>query len=115
VPSSPLRSSSAPACGRSTVAALVGAPSTYPTIPITAMTASVPRVNTSNRTRLIPFRFRHALIREAAYTAVSKRLRSSPHRRHAAWLTEMAADRAGEFDEILGATDLMGGVTHGNA
>ena len=48
------------------------------------------------------FRFRHSLIREAAYTAVSKRLRSSLHQRHAEWLADTAADRAREFDEILG-------------
>jgi class 3 adenylate cyclase/mono/diheme cytochrome c family protein len=48
------------------------------------------------------FRFRHGLIRDAAYAAVSKRLRSSLHRRHADWLAVTAADRAGEYDEILG-------------
>ena len=48
------------------------------------------------------FRFRHGLMRDAAYAAVSKRLRSTLHQRHADWLAESAADRASEFDEILG-------------
>ncbi len=48
------------------------------------------------------FGFRHALIRDAAYAGVTKRLRSRLHQRHAYWLTRTAADRGGEFDEIVG-------------
>jgi class 3 adenylate cyclase len=44
------------------------------------------------------FRFRHLLIRDAAYERLSKELRSDLHERVAAWL-----DRRGdEFDEIIG-------------
>ena len=43
------------------------------------------------------FRFRHALIREAAYAALPKERRSELHERFAAWLIE-----TGELDEIVG-------------
>jgi class 3 adenylate cyclase/tetratricopeptide (TPR) repeat protein len=43
------------------------------------------------------FRFRHALIRDAAYAAMSKRLRAELHERHAEWLGEHRAD-----DELVG-------------
>jgi class 3 adenylate cyclase/tetratricopeptide (TPR) repeat protein len=44
------------------------------------------------------FRFRHLLIRDAAYEAMPKELRSQLHERFAGWLTE---SRSG-FDEIVG-------------
>jgi class 3 adenylate cyclase/tetratricopeptide (TPR) repeat protein len=44
------------------------------------------------------FRFRHLLIRDAAYEAMPKELRSELHERFADWLTE---SRSG-FDEIVG-------------
>ena len=44
------------------------------------------------------FRFRHLLIRDAAYEAIPKELRSELHERFADWLAE---SRSG-FDEILG-------------
>ena len=48
------------------------------------------------------FRFRHALIREAAYTGLSKEARSELHERHAAWLERTLGDRVTEAEEILG-------------
>jgi class 3 adenylate cyclase/tetratricopeptide (TPR) repeat protein len=44
------------------------------------------------------FRFRHLLIRDAAYESMPKELRSELHERFASWLTE---SRSG-FDEIVG-------------
>jgi tetratricopeptide (TPR) repeat protein len=48
------------------------------------------------------FRFRHLLIREAAYESIPKVERARLHERHAAWLERKVRDRAGEYDEILG-------------
>jgi class 3 adenylate cyclase/tetratricopeptide (TPR) repeat protein len=48
------------------------------------------------------FRFRHILIREAAYAGISKRLRAELHERFADWLRAKAADRALEYAEIVG-------------
>jgi class 3 adenylate cyclase len=47
------------------------------------------------------YRFRHILIRDAAYEALPKALRAELHQRVALWLDERGADR-GEVDEILG-------------
>jgi class 3 adenylate cyclase/tetratricopeptide (TPR) repeat protein len=44
------------------------------------------------------FRFRHLLIRDAAYERISKELRSDLHERFAGWLE----GRGEEFDEIIG-------------
>jgi len=44
------------------------------------------------------FRFRHILIRDAAYAAIPKEARSGLHERFAAWLEE----RPGEYEEIIG-------------
>ncbi len=44
------------------------------------------------------FRFRHALIRDAAYAAVPKEVRSRLHERYADWLEGAAP----ELDEIVG-------------
>jgi predicted ATPase len=44
------------------------------------------------------FRFRHLLLRDAAYAALSKADRASLHERFAAW----AEERSGEYDELLG-------------
>jgi class 3 adenylate cyclase/tetratricopeptide (TPR) repeat protein len=44
------------------------------------------------------FRFRHMLIRDAAYERISKELRSELHERFAGWLD----GRGEEFDEIIG-------------
>ena len=47
------------------------------------------------------FRFRHLLIRDAAYEALPKSTRVDLHRRFAEWLAERGADLV-ELDEILG-------------
>jgi class 3 adenylate cyclase/tetratricopeptide (TPR) repeat protein len=48
------------------------------------------------------FRFRHILIRDAAYLGIAKETRADLHERYAAWLGRTAGDRANEFDEIVG-------------
>jgi tetratricopeptide (TPR) repeat protein len=48
------------------------------------------------------FRFRHALIRDAAYQALPKESRGDLHERFAHWLEQAAGQRKAEFDEILG-------------
>jgi predicted ATPase/class 3 adenylate cyclase len=48
------------------------------------------------------YRFRHVLIRDAAYRSLSKNARADLHERFAAWLELMAADRLREFEEIVG-------------
>ena len=48
------------------------------------------------------FRFRHMLIREAAYRSLSKEMRAALHERFAAWLVRTAGSRLGEFEEIVG-------------
>ena len=50
----------------------------------------------------IAYRFRHVLIRDAAYRSLSKNVRADLHERFAAWLELMAADRLREFEEIVG-------------
>jgi predicted ATPase len=47
------------------------------------------------------FRFRHLLIRDAAYDSLPKAVRAVLHERFAAWLAERGADLV-ELDEILG-------------
>jgi tetratricopeptide (TPR) repeat protein len=47
------------------------------------------------------FRFRHLLIRDAAYESIPKAARTSLHERHAAWL-EGLGERTLELDEIIG-------------
>jgi DNA-binding SARP family transcriptional activator len=47
-------------------------------------------------------RFRHALIRDAAYEGMPKKTRSELHERHAAWVEHALGDRVGEMEEILG-------------
>ncbi|MDP9342371.1 MAG: AAA family ATPase [Actinomycetota bacterium] len=48
------------------------------------------------------YRFRHQLIRDAAYEAVPKGERADLHRRFAGWLEVMAGDRAQEYEEFVG-------------
>jgi predicted ATPase len=48
------------------------------------------------------FRFRHILIRDAAYQAIPKEMRAELHERHAAWIEGKVGDRESEFEEILG-------------
>jgi class 3 adenylate cyclase/tetratricopeptide (TPR) repeat protein len=47
------------------------------------------------------FRFRHALIRDAAYERIPKRTRSDLHEGHARWLERVAGERLSEFEEVL--------------
>jgi class 3 adenylate cyclase/tetratricopeptide (TPR) repeat protein len=48
------------------------------------------------------YRFRHLLIREAAYAAMPKELRAQLHERYAEWLERTADESAFELDEIVG-------------
>ena len=48
------------------------------------------------------FRFRHGLIRDAAYRSLPKNARADLHERYAAWLELTAGDRLREFEEIVG-------------
>jgi class 3 adenylate cyclase len=48
------------------------------------------------------FRFRHLLIREAAYGAMPKEVRAQLHERFADWLERSGGETAFELDEILG-------------
>ncbi len=47
------------------------------------------------------YRFRHLLIRDAAYQALAKQTRSELHERFAGWLERVAADRLAEYEEIV--------------
>jgi len=47
------------------------------------------------------FRFRHLLIRDAAYQAMPKEQRADLHERYAAWLERAAGERLAEYEEIL--------------
>ena len=48
------------------------------------------------------FRFGHVLVRDTAYESMPKRLRSDLHERFASWFETKLADRASEYEEILG-------------
>ncbi|HEU5277769.1 MAG TPA: adenylate/guanylate cyclase domain-containing protein [Gaiellaceae bacterium] len=48
------------------------------------------------------YRFRHVLIRDAAYAGTPKELRAELHERFAGWAARTNAGRAGELDEIVG-------------
>ena len=48
------------------------------------------------------YRFRHILIRDAAYRSMPKRTRAEMHERFAEWLERTAGDRLHEFEEIVG-------------
>ena len=48
------------------------------------------------------FRFRHLLIRDAAYEAMPKELRAELHARFADWLEQIGAEHLAERDEIIG-------------
>jgi class 3 adenylate cyclase/tetratricopeptide (TPR) repeat protein len=47
------------------------------------------------------YRFRHLLIRDAAYQALAKQTRAELHERFAGWLERAAAERVAEFEEII--------------
>jgi class 3 adenylate cyclase/tetratricopeptide (TPR) repeat protein len=48
------------------------------------------------------FRFRHQLMRDAAYGSLPKEARSELHERFSAWLERAAGERLAEYEEILG-------------
>ena len=48
------------------------------------------------------FRFRHLLIRDAAYRATPKKLRAELHERFTAWLEGVVGERLGEVEAIVG-------------
>ena len=48
------------------------------------------------------YRFRHALIRDAAYAGLPKERRAELHERFADWVATTAAERSGDLDEIVG-------------
>jgi DNA-binding SARP family transcriptional activator len=48
------------------------------------------------------FRFRHLLIRDAAYESIPKEARGQLHERYAIWLERKAAERIVEYEEIVG-------------
>ena len=48
------------------------------------------------------FRFRHALIRDAAYGALPKERRAELHELLARWLEDTSSERPGELEELLG-------------
>jgi class 3 adenylate cyclase len=50
----------------------------------------------------LAYRFRHILIRDAAYRALPKKARAELHEAYAEWLEGKIASRATEFEEILG-------------
>ncbi|MDQ2911402.1 MAG: AAA family ATPase [Actinomycetota bacterium] len=48
------------------------------------------------------FRFRHLLIRDAAYESLPKRTRAELHQRFAEWLEQAVGERVREYEEIVG-------------
>jgi class 3 adenylate cyclase/tetratricopeptide (TPR) repeat protein len=48
------------------------------------------------------FRFRHLLIRDAAYESMPKERRAQLHAQFAAWLESAVGERAAEYEEVLG-------------
>lgn len=47
------------------------------------------------------FRFRHMLVRDAAYEALPKAERAALHEAFAAWLERIVGDRVGEYEEVV--------------
>jgi class 3 adenylate cyclase/tetratricopeptide (TPR) repeat protein len=50
----------------------------------------------------VAYRFKHILVRDAAYLASAKRLRALLHERYADWLEQVVGERVGEYHEIIG-------------
>jgi class 3 adenylate cyclase/tetratricopeptide (TPR) repeat protein len=48
------------------------------------------------------FRFRHILVRDAAYEAIPRSRRADMHERVAEWLAEKTRDVSGQYEEIVG-------------
>jgi class 3 adenylate cyclase len=51
---------------------------------------------------LVAYRFKHTLVRDAAYRATTKRLRAALHERFADWLERRAGGRVVEYHEVIG-------------
>jgi class 3 adenylate cyclase/predicted ATPase len=51
---------------------------------------------------LVAYRFKHVLVREAAYRATAKKVRAALHERYADWLERRVGARIGEYEEVLG-------------
>lgn len=60
------------------------------------------RPDHSDILRETAFRFRHILIRDAAYASMPKETRAQLHETFAGWLQRVAGERSPEFDEIVG-------------
>jgi class 3 adenylate cyclase/tetratricopeptide (TPR) repeat protein len=60
------------------------------------------RPDHSDIVRETAFRFRHILIRDAAYSGMPKETRAQLHEAFAGWLQRVAGEHSPEFDEILG-------------
>jgi predicted ATPase/class 3 adenylate cyclase len=60
------------------------------------------RPETSDIAGHVAYRFRHVLIRDAAYQSMPKNVRAVRHERYAEWLEQAAAERLGEFETIVG-------------
>ena len=48
------------------------------------------------------FRFRHLLVRDAAYAALPKAVRADLHEAFTGWLERVAGERVGEYEAVLG-------------
>ncbi len=51
---------------------------------------------------VVAYRFKHVLVREAAYRGTAKKLRASLHERYADWLERRVGQRLAEYEEVLG-------------
>jgi class 3 adenylate cyclase/tetratricopeptide (TPR) repeat protein len=60
------------------------------------------RPERSGASREESFRFRHQLIRDAAYGGLPKEERAALHERFATWLERRAGERLAEYEEIVG-------------
>src|SRR6266571_5004674 len=49
------------------------------------------------------YQFRHALVRDVAYSGLPKARRARAHAEHAAWIEELAGDRREELAELIAA------------
>jgi class 3 adenylate cyclase/tetratricopeptide (TPR) repeat protein len=76
-----------------------------PSVPSRLMALTRKELIRPDRARFVgedAFRFRHLLIRDAAYQAMPKELRADLHERFAAWLEGTVGDRVPQHEEILG-------------
>jgi len=48
------------------------------------------------------YRFRHILIRDAAYDSIPKQTRATMHERFGRWLEQRVGERASEYEEVVG-------------